>query len=109
MIYAPIQVEGYGEDWVVIPIDGYGNPDMIRSILRTEKPDLVWFMTDPRFWPWLWQMEDEIRPLVPMVYHHVWDNYPYPLYNKPWYDSNDCIVAISKVTHDIVENYFSRN
>ena len=35
MNYDPIQVEGHGEDWVVIPIDGYGNPDMIRSILRT--------------------------------------------------------------------------
>ena len=101
--YEPIQVDGYGEDWIVIPIDGYGNPDMIRSILRTEKPDLLWFMTDPRFWGWLWTMEDEVRPLVPMVYHHVWDNYPYPIYNKPWYDSNDCIVAISKVTADIVK------
>ena len=101
--YDPIQVEGYGEDWVIIPIDGYGNPDMIRSVLRTEKPDILWIMTDPRFWGWLWAMEDEIRPLVPIVYYHVWDNYPYPVYNKPWYDSCDCIAAISKVTADIVK------
>ena len=38
-----------------------------------------------------------------MVYHHVWDNKPYPLYNKPFYSSNDKIVCISKVTHDIVK------
>jgi glycosyltransferase involved in cell wall biosynthesis len=100
--YSPIQVAEYGEDWIVIPIDGYGEPDMIRSILRTERPDVLWFMTDPRFFTWLWAMEDEIRPLVPMVYYHVWDNYPYPLYNKSWYDSTDRIACISKVTHDIV-------
>ena len=101
--YTPIKVEGYEDDWIVIPIDGYGNPDMIRSAIRTERPDLLWFMTDPRFWPWLWAMEDEIRPLVPMVYYHVWDNYPYPQYNKSWYDSNDCVATISKVTDDIVK------
>ena len=58
-------------------------------------------------------MENEIRPHCPMIYHHVWDNYPLPLYNKPSYDSNDVIVSISKVTYDIVnkvspdvENYY---
>ena len=101
--YDPIKVDGYGDDWVIIPIDGYGNPDMIRSAIRTEKPDALWFMTDPRFWGWLWGMEDEIRPLLPMVYYHVWDNYPYPDYNKPGYDSNDCVATISKVTDDIVK------
>ena len=37
-----------------------------------------------------------------MVYYHVWDNYPYPTYNKRFYDSNDCVATISKVTDDIV-------
>ena len=61
-------------------------------------------MTDPRFYGWLWDMEDEIRPLVPMVYYHVWDNKPYPTFNKRFYDSTDKIVTISKVTSDIVQN-----
>ena len=39
-----------------------------------------------------------------MVYYHVWDNYPYPTFNKPFYDSNDVVVCISKLTHDIVKN-----
>jgi glycosyltransferase involved in cell wall biosynthesis len=60
-------------------------------------------MTDPRFWGWLWQMEDEIRPLVPMVYYHVWDNFPPPTYNKSWYESTDVIACISKLTKDIVD------
>ena len=91
-------------DWRVFPVDGYGNAEMIRSIIWMEKPDMLWFMTDPRFYPWLWQIENEVRPLIPMVYYHVWDNYPYPKYNKKWYDSTDVIASISKVTHDIVNN-----
>jgi len=91
-------------DWVVHPVDGYGNAEMLRSIIWTEKPDILLFMTDPRFYGWLWQIENEIRPLLPMVYYHVWDNYPYPKYNKKWYDSTDVIASISKVTHDIVNN-----
>ena len=59
-------------------------------------------MTDPRFYGWLWDMENEIRPLVPMVYYHVWDNYPAPMYNRKFYLSNDRICAISKLTRDVV-------
>ena len=102
--YQPVRVAPYEDSWTVIPIDGYGSPEMVRSILRTEKPDILWFMTDPRFYGWLWQIENEIRPLVPMVYYHVWDNYPLPFFNKKFYDSNDEIVTISKVTDDIVRN-----
>jgi len=101
--YTPVQTDEWGEDWLIYPVDGYGNPDMIRSAIRTQKPDMLWFMTDPRFWGWLWGMENEIRPLMPMVYYHVWDNYPPPHFNKPFYDSNDLIACISKVTHDIVQ------
>jgi len=38
------------------------------------------------------------------MYYHVWDNYPYPKFNKKYYDSNDVVVTISKVTNDIVAN-----
>ena len=104
--YSPLVVdqEKYGTNWVIQPVDGYGNPEIIRSAIRTEKPDLLWFMTDPRFFGWLWAMEDEIRPLMPMVYYHVWDNKPYPTYNKKYYESNDLVVTISKLTSDIVQN-----
>ena len=91
-------------DWIIHPVDGYGNQDMIRSILWSAKPDILMFMTDPRFYEWLWDMEHEIRAHVPMVYYHVWDNYPYPMFNKKFYDSNDVIASISKVTYDIVNN-----
>ena len=100
----PVKTEEWGDDWVIYPVEGYGSQEMVRSIVRAEKPDLVWFMTDPRFFDWLWQIEHEIRPLCPMLYYHVWDNYPYPTYNRKWYASNDVICTISKVTDDIVAN-----
>ena len=100
--YRLIVPDEYKGRWKILPVDGYGTQEMIRDILAHEKPDLLWFMTDPRFYGWLWEIEDEIRANVPMMYYHVWDNYPYPTYNKRWYDSNDVVVTISKVTDDIV-------
>jgi len=100
--YRPQKTEQWGDDWVIVPVDGYGSPDVIRSILKQTKPDILWFMTDPRFYTWLWEMEDEIRPVVPMVYYHVWDNKPFPKFNKKYYDSNDTVVTISKLTDECV-------
>jgi glycosyltransferase involved in cell wall biosynthesis len=102
--YRPQKVDPWGEDWKIFPVDGYGNHESIRSAIREEKPDVLWFMTDPRFYGWLWEIENEIRSNIPMVYYHVWDNYPYPAYNSRFYQSTDEVVCISKVTHDIVKN-----
>lgn len=96
-------VKDYGDDFIVLPTKQFGDQDMMRHLMREEKPDIIWFMTDPRYYDWLWSMEDEIRPNVPMVYYHVWDNYPLPKYNHLFYDSTDKIVAISKLTKDVVE------
>jgi glycosyltransferase involved in cell wall biosynthesis len=100
--YRPVKFHEYGDDFVIIPVDGYGTPDLIRNILMKEKPDIVWMMTDPRFYTWLWNIEQEIRPNIPIVYYHVWDNYPYPKFNRSYYLSNDKIATISKLTSDIV-------
>ena len=100
--YRPIRFQEYGEDFTIIPVDGYGTHDMIRNLLMREKPDILWMMTDPRFYVWLWQIEQEIRANVPVMYYHVWDNYPYPKFNRPFYLSNDKICTISKLTSDIV-------
>lgn len=101
--YKPIKTNEYGDDLIIQPVDGYGNPEILRSLVRGWKPDAIWFMTDPRFFEWLWQMEDEIRPLCPLVYYTIWDAPPNPYYNRVWYDSTDHLVAISKVTHEIIK------
>ena len=100
--YQPIKVSPHEDDWIIHPVNGYGDAGIVREIIEYYKPDALWFMTDPRFYIWLWSMEDEIRPNIPMIYYHVWDNYPYPDFNKSYYDSNDIVCTISKVTDDIV-------
>jgi len=102
--YKPQKTDKWGEDFIIFPIDGYGSPEVIRSVIRQHRPDMLWFMTDPRFFTWLWDIEDEVRAICPMIYYHVWDNYPFPKFNAKYYNSTDVIACISKVTHDIVQN-----
>ena len=102
--YKPIRTEEYGDDWIIFPVDGYGTQEQVRALLKAQKPDIVWIMTDPRFWGWLWNIDNEIRSVAPLVYYHVWDNLPYPTFNRKWYLSNDVVATISKVTDDIVRN-----
>ena len=83
------------------PQDGYGNPDIIRAIIKVEKPDALFFFTDPRYWEWLFRMENEIRTKIPMIYLNIWDDLPAPLYNEVYYDSCDTLLAISKQTENI--------
>tara|TARA_Y100001938_G_scaffold137691_1_gene202240 strand:+ start:4082 stop:5368 length:1287 start_codon:yes stop_codon:yes gene_type:complete len=101
--YNPTAVQPYGEDWMIYPVDGYGNHEIIRSVMQKEKPDVLWFMTDPRFYEWLWEIENEIRQNMPMVYYHVWDNFPAPKFNGRFYRSTDEVICISKVTHQILQ------
>ena len=101
--YQPQSVEPFGSDWVIYPIDGYGNDEVVRSIMQKERPDVLWFMTDPRFYGWLWEIENESRANLPMVYYHVWDNFPAPHFNAKFYRSTDEVACISKVTHKILE------
>ena len=102
-VYDTVYHPDWKEDWIFQPVDGYGTKEQIREIIKQFEPDIVYFMTDPRFWGWLWEMEQEIRSQCNLVYYHVWDNYPLPLYNKASYESNDHIACISKVTYDCVQ------
>lgn len=102
--YNPVKTEKYQDDWLIYPVDGYGDQNKIRSMILSFKPDMLWFMTDPRFYGFLWDIEDEVRSKIPMIYYHVWDNFPDPTFNKLSYESTDVICTISKVTDQIVKN-----
>lgn len=90
-------------DVKVEPCTGYGDPDKIRALLGQEKPDAIFIFTDPRYWIWLFEMEREIRSKIPIVWLNIWDQYPAPLYNEVYYNSVDCLMAISKQTKNINE------
>jgi glycosyltransferase involved in cell wall biosynthesis len=57
--------------------------------------------TDPRFWGWLYAIESQIRSKIPLTYLDIWDDLPYPMYNKSFYESCDTLFAISKQTENI--------
>ncbi len=91
------------DDFIIKPIDGFGNKEMIRLAIATEKPDVLFLFTDPRFYYWLFEMEDEIRQVCPIVYWHVWDNTPYPEFNDPFYEATDLINCHSYHTYTQVK------
>ena len=88
----------------IYPISGYGNNEVLRSIMGIEKPDAILHYTDPRFWTWLYNMEHEIRQNIPIYYYNIWDDLPYPRWNEPFYESCDLIMNISRQTVNIVDN-----
>ena len=94
------------DDLIIKPIDGFGNPELIRVVLATEKPDAIFLFTDPRFFIWLFEMEDEIHQVCPIVWWHVWDNLPIPEFNNPLYESTDLINCHSYMTYEMVKTNF---
>ncbi len=86
---------------ILYPANDYGGPDMLRQIIKTEKPDAIMLITDPRYFIWLFAMENEIRKNIPIAYLNIWDDYPAPHYNKAFYEACDLLMGISKQTVNI--------
>jgi glycosyltransferase involved in cell wall biosynthesis len=86
---------------VMYPVDGYGDANLIRQLIQIEKPDAIFLITDPRYFMWLFQIENEIRRKIPIVYLNIWDDYPAPMYNRPYYEACDALLGISKQTVNI--------
>ena len=108
---AAIKHENYdivkvSDDFMIKPVDGFGNPDMLRIALASEKPDVLLLFTDPRFFTWLWEMEDEVHQICPIAYWHVWDNLPRPSFNDRFYEATDLINCHSYPTYKIVNERF---
>jgi hypothetical protein len=86
---------------IMYPVNEYGNPDILRQLIQIEKPDAIMLITDPRYFIWLFAMENEIRKTIPITYLNIWDDYPAPLYNLPYYEACDLLMGISKQTVNI--------
>ena len=83
------------------PVDGYGDTTSLRQIIQIEKPDAIMLITDPRYFVWLFAIENEIRKQIPITYLNIWDDYPAPMYNLPFYEACDLLMGISKQTVNI--------
>ena len=88
-------------DVKVLPNNGYGDTGLIRHLLRDKKFDAIFIFTDPRYWVWLFEIEREVRRKLPIFWLNIWDDYPAPMYNKPYYESVDLLMGISKQTVNI--------
>ncbi len=94
------------EDFVIKPTNGFGDRNLLRQVLATEKPDVLLLFTDPRFFIWVWEMEDEIHQVCPIAYNHLWDNGPWPEFNRVLYESTDLINCINWPTYNMVKERF---
>jgi glycosyltransferase involved in cell wall biosynthesis len=91
-------------DVKVIATKGYGDAKVLRSVIAQENPDAIVHFTDPRYWVWMYRMENEIRQKCPLIFYTIWDDLPYPMWNREYYRSDDMLLCISKQTKNIVEN-----
>ena len=48
-------------------------------------------------------MERQIRSKINLTYWTVWDDIPYPAWNRPFYESCDTLFSFSKQTDNIVK------
>lgn len=104
--YNPFKVKEWGDDVLVIPVNGYGDPGIIRQILDFEKPDAIFCITDPRYYVWLFEMIGEVHQQCPLIYWNLWDNadeITWPKYNRSYYDTCDALPAINKLTYKFLK------
>jgi len=94
------------DDFVIKPTNGFGDKNLLRKTLAQVRPDAIMLFTDPRFFIWLWEMADEIHQICPITYWHLWDNPPWPEFNRPLYESTDLINCINYPTYEMVHERF---
>lgn len=104
--HSDYRLKQINDDFVIKPIDGFGNKDMMRNILITEKPSAIILFADPRFFLWLFEIEDEIHQVCPIFWWHVWDNRPTPLFNNWMYEATDAINCHSYLTYQMCSENF---
>jgi glycosyltransferase involved in cell wall biosynthesis len=96
------EMSGVKDAYVALfPTNGYGDLDLLRSIINLESPDAIFIITDPRYYDWLFQNENEFRVKIPIIYLNIWDDVPAPVYNREFYESCDALFGISKQTVNI--------
>jgi glycosyltransferase involved in cell wall biosynthesis len=86
---------------MMYPTDGYGSVEFLRKIIDRENPDAIMLITDPRYFTWLFNAEQEFRRKIPITYLNIWDDYPAPMYNHAYYEACDLLMGISKQTVNI--------
>jgi len=75
--------------------------------LASERPDVLMLFTDPRFFIWVMEMEDEIHQVCPIVWNHLWDQCEFgPVFNKVLFDSTDMLNCINRPTYEFLKGLY---
>ena len=85
-----------------IQFNGYGDKNLFQHISDTEHIDAIMLMSDPRGHLEFFNNINLFKD-VPICWYNIWDALPTPYFNKPYYDSCDTIINISKLTDNIVK------
>jgi glycosyltransferase involved in cell wall biosynthesis len=95
----PIDMQGI----TLYPVsNGYGNQNQLRSIMAVTKPDIVIAFSDPRFFNYMFSIDNELRKHSKFILYHTWDNDPFPKFNLQWYAACDYVVTISKFSSELL-------
>ncbi len=84
--------------------NGYGNSGVLHELMEVERPDGIVIFTDPRYFEFIFQIENEIRSRIPIMYYNIWDDAPSAMWNLSAYSSCDLLMNISRQTHALVGN-----
>ena len=85
----------------IYPANRYDDENVIFAVIGMENPQALCMITDPRFYPGLFNIENQIRAKIPIVYWALWDTPPYPNWNRASYCSCDAILAISQQSNNL--------
>lgn len=108
MKHTDYNVTTVNEDFIIKPIDGFGDMNLMRTALLQVKPDAVLLFTDPRFFHYIWSgAENEIHQVCPIAYNTIWDNGPTPRFNDAVYESCDLLNCINYPTYEMLSENFS--
>jgi glycosyltransferase involved in cell wall biosynthesis len=89
----------------IFPVsNGYGNVGQFREVMAVTRPDIVIAFSDPRFFTYLFTIDNEIRTHAKFLFYHTWDNDPFPKFNVPWYTACDEILTLSKFSSDLLKS-----
>lgn len=82
---------------------GYGTKEVVEGLIDKIKPHAVLLFTDPRHFKFIFDDVEAIKKKTLLFYYNIWDAPPAPMYNKPYYQACDLLMAISKQTKNLNE------
>ena len=80
---------------------------LLKDIIRDENPDVVVLFHDPRFLQFFFR-HLAVYVSQPIIFWHIWDNDPLPIFNLPIYKSVDQMVAASRFVHKQLQPFVQR-